>query len=42
MYVLNIFDEYDKITINNCTNIENNIDIYLPTILLTKQHGLSF
>ena len=42
MFVLNNFDDYDKNTISNCTNNENNFDIILPTILLTKPCGLSF
>ena len=39
MYVLNITDDYDNITdinfTNNCTENENNIDIFIPTFLLT-------
>ena len=27
---------------SKCTNIKNNIDINIPTIVLTKQSGLSF
>ena len=42
MYVLNITDDYDNMTSNNCTDIENNIDINTPTLLLTKPSGLSF
>ena len=41
MYVTNIttieydtFTDYDNI-LNNCTNNEDNIDIVIPTILLT-------
>ena len=29
-------------TLSNCTNNENNIDIVIPTLLLTKPCGLSF
>ena len=32
--------EYDKI-LNNCTDNENNVDIIIPTILLTIPCGLS-
>ena len=44
MYVINVTDvntanEYDNIT-NNCTNNENNIDINIPTLLLTIPCGL--
>ena len=35
MYVKNIFDEYDNITLTNCTDKENDIDIIIPTLLLT-------
>ena len=35
MYVKNIFDEYDNITMTNCTDMENDIDIIIPTLLLT-------
>ena len=50
MYVMNVTD-YDNITdvnndslsINkNCTDNENNIDIIIPTLILTKPCGLSF
>ena len=46
MYVTNFIDAYDNITdlsfTNNCTNNEKNIDIIVPTFLLTKPCGLSF
>ena len=42
MYVTNFTDDYDNITFTNCTNNENNIDIILPTLLLTILCGLSF
>ena len=42
MYVTNITDDYDNITISNCTNIEKNIDINIPRLLLTIPCGLSF
>ena len=29
-------------TLSNCTNNENNIDIIIPTLLLTIPCGLSF
>ena len=41
MYVTNITDDYDNITIN-CTNNENNIDIIIPSLLRTIPCGLSF
>ena len=40
MYVLNITEDYDNIR-DKCTITENNIDILLPTLLLTKLCGLS-
>ena len=57
MYVMNVTDDYNNITLNNytdelsdydnmtlfkCTNKENNIDIIIPTLLLTISCGLSF
>ena len=46
MYVTSFTDDYDNITnfnfTNNSTNIENNIDIIMPTLLLTILCGLSF
>jgi len=36
------FTVYDNITSTNCTNNENNIDIIIPTLLLTIPCGLSF
>ena len=42
MYVLNITDDYDNLTLTNCTDDENNIDIIMPTLFLTKPCGLSF
>ena len=54
MYVTNITDDYDKITSNNypdyenistlsiCANNEGNIDVIIPTLLLTIPCGLSF
>ena len=48
MYVTNITAiDYDKITgydifLNNCRNNEDNIDIIIRTLLLTKPCGLSF
>ena len=50
MYVTNVTD-YDKLTDdyndnlsinNNCTDDEKNIDIIIPSFLLTKPCGLSF
>ena len=44
MYITNITDGYnDTLSINkNCTNSENDIDIIVPTLLLTISCGLSF
>ena len=42
MYVTNITEDYDNITLCNCTDNENDIDIILPTLLFTKPCCLSF
>ena len=44
MYITNVTDDYnDTLSIkNNFTNNENNIDINIPTLLLTIPCGLSF
>ena len=42
MYVLNITDDYDNMTMTNCTNNESNIDNIIPSLLLTIPCGLSF
>ena len=43
MYVTIITDDYDIIlTLANCTTNENNIDIIIPTLILTIPCGLSF
>ena len=36
------YTDYDNMTISNCTNNENNIDIITPTLSLTIPCGLSF
>ena len=36
------YTDYDDMTLFNCTNNENNIDIIIPTLLLTIPCGLSF
>ena len=41
MYVTKITDDYDNMTLNNCTDNESNIDINIPTSLLTIPCGLS-
>ena len=46
MYLFNVTDlnttnYYNNFT-NNCTDNENNIDIIIPTLLLTVPGGLSF
>ena len=40
--MINITDEYDKITFTNCTDEENNIEIFVPELLLTIPCGMSF
>ena len=42
MYLLNITDDYDNMTLTKCTDSENNIDIMIPFLLLTIPCGLSF
>ena len=47
MYIVNVTDDYDNITSNNmtlsnCTDNENNIDIFIPALLLTIPCGISF
>ena len=45
MYIANATDDYDNITnmsLSNCTNNENNIDLIIPSLLLTISCGLSF
>ena len=49
MYVMNVIDDYtdelddyDNMTLFNCTSNESNIEIIIPTILLTFPCGLSF
>ena len=33
---------YDKMTLTNCTNNENNIDIIIPSLILTIPCDVSF
>ena len=50
MYVTNVTNDYDNITndydnissLSNCTDSEFNIDIIIPSLLLTIPCGLSF
>ena len=45
MYIANVTDDYDNITdmsLSNCTNNENEIDIIIPTMLFTIPCRLSF
>ena len=42
MNLINITDDYDNMTLCNCTDSENNIDIIKPTLLFTIPCGLSF
>ena len=43
MYITNVTDDYNDILSinNNCTSIENDTDITIPTLLLTIPFGLS-
>ena len=34
MYITNITDDYDNISLCNCTNNENNIEIIIPLITI--------
>ena len=34
--------DFDKMTLCDCTNNENNIDIFIPSLLQTRPCGLSF
>ena len=48
MYITNVIDydemtdDYNNTLSSNCTKSENNIDIIIPTLLLTIPCGLSF
>ena len=42
MYITNITDDYDNISICNCTNNENDIDIIIQALIFTIPCGLSF
>ena len=42
MYITNVTDDYDNMTLCNCTNNENNIDITIPALLFTIPCGVSF
>ena len=42
MYITNVTDDYDNMTLSNCTNKENNIDINIPALLFTIPCVLSF
>ena len=42
MYIANVTDDDDNNTFSNCSDKENNIDIFIPTLLFTKPCGLSF
>ena len=42
MYVLNISDDYDNLTLSDCTDNEKVIDIIIPASLFTIPCGLSF
>ena len=41
MDVTNNTDDYDNNTFTNCTDNENNIDIIIPTLIITIPCGLS-
>ena len=42
MDIINITDDNDIMTLCNCTDNENNIDIIIPALLFTIPCGLSF
>ena len=42
MYITNVTDDYDNITLSNCTNNENGIDIIITALLFTIPCGLLF
>ena len=42
MYIVNVTDDYDNISLCSCTDNENNIDIIIPALLFTIPCGLSF
>ena len=42
MHIVNVTDGYDKMTLSNCTNNENNIDIPIPALLFTIPCGITF
>ena len=42
MHITNVTDDYDNMTLSNCTNNENKIDIVIPALLITIPCGLSF
>ena len=42
MYITNVTVDYDNMTLCNCTNNENDIDIIIPALLFTIPCGLSF
>ena len=42
MYITNVTDDYDNMTLCNCTNNGNDIDIIIPALLFTIACGLSF
>ena len=42
MYITSITNDYDNTTLSNCTFNENDIDMFVPTLLLTTPCGLSF
>ena len=42
MYVTNVTDDYDNISLCNCTDSEYNTDIIIPVLLFTIPCCLSF
>ena len=38
----NNITDYDNMTTSNCTDSENDIDIFIPALLFTIRCGLSF
>ena len=42
MYVLNITDDYDNMTLTNCTDNENSIDIIIPFLFYNTIWSIIF
>ena len=42
MYIANVTDDYNNMTLTTCTDNEYNTDILIPTLLFRIPSGLSF